>query len=272
MTTFRRKLGFFLAEDRRIQFMKALLRSFGWIVGVSVVSISMLAQTTSANRYDASIQAKVVQQLSSKKEFHDVRATVEDGIVTLSGNVNLYQQKLDAAKKIRKTENVQGVRNLIAVNGKSVPDTELTAQLDRKLYYDRLGYDIAFNFVTASVDNGVVTLNGETRTEVDRDSALALVNDTAGVKDVVNNMKVAPVSGFDDEIRIRALRAIYHDPALGQYAIDPARPIRIVVDRGTLSLYGVVNSPMDKTIAGIRASQVFGAFTVKNNLEVAKKS
>ena len=98
------------------------------------------------------------------------------------------------------------------------------------------------------------------------------MSDTAGVKDVVNNMKVAPVSGFDDEIRIRALRAIYHDPALGQYAIDRARPIRIVVDRGNLSLYGVVNSPMDKTIAGIRANQVFGAFTVKNNLEVAKKS
>ena len=51
---------------------------------------------------------------------------------------------------------------------------------------------------------------------------LALVNDTAGVKDVVNDIKVAPVSGFDDEIRICALRAIYHDPALGQYAIDPA--------------------------------------------------
>jgi len=88
----------------------------------------------------------------------------------------------------------------------------------------------------------------------------------------VNDIKVAPVSGFDDEIRIRALRAIYRDPALGQYAIDPARPIRIVVDRGNLSLYGVVNTTMDKTIAGIRANQVFGAFTVKNNLEVAKKS
>jgi hyperosmotically inducible periplasmic protein len=272
MTTFRRKLGFFLAEDRRVQFMKALLRSFGWFVGLSVLSVSMLAQTTGANRYDASIQAKVAQQLASKKEFRDVTAIVEDGIVTLNGNVDLYQQKLDAAKKIRKTENVQGVRNLIAVNGKNVPDASLTAQLDRKLYYDRLGYDIAFNFVTASVENGVVTLNGEMRTEVDRDSALALVNDTAGVKEVVNNVRVAPVSGFDDEIRIRALRAIYHDPALGQYAIDPARPIRIVVDRGTLSLYGVVNSPMDKTIAGIRASQVFGAFSVKNNLEVAGKS
>ena len=272
MTTFRRKLGFFLAEDRRVQFMKAFLRGFGWFVGLAVLSVSVVAQTTSASRYDGTIQAKVAQQLASKKEFHDVKATVDDGIVTLSGSVDLYQQKLDAAKKIRRTENVQGVRNLIAVNGKSVPDAELTAQLDRKLYYDRLGYDIAFNFVTASVENGVVTLNGETRTEVDRNSALALVNDTPGVRDVVNNMKVAPVSGFDDEIRIRALRAIYHDPALGQYAIDPARPIRIVVDRGTLSLYGVVNSTMDKQIAGIRASQVFGAFSVKNNLEVAGKS
>ena len=139
-------------------------------------------------------------------------------------------------------------------------------------YVDRMGYDIEFNFVTASLENGVVSLNGETRTEVDRDSALALVDTTPGVKDVVNNAKVAPVSFFDDDIRIRALRAIYRDPVLSRYAIDPARPIRIVVDRGKLSLYGVVGSAMDKQIAGMRANQVFGAFTVQNNLEVAKKS
>ena len=252
--------------------MKAFLRSFGWFVGVSVLSASMLAQTTSASRYDATIQAKVSQQLAAKSEFHNVQATVEDGIVTLSGNVDLYQQKLDATKKIRKTQNLQGVRNLIAVNGKNVPDAELAAQLDRKLYYDRMGYDIAFNFVTASVEHGVVTLNGETRTEVDRDSALALVDTTPGVKDVVNDARVAPVSFFDDDIRIRALRAIYRDPVLSRYAIDPGKPIRIVVDRGTLSLYGVVSNSADKEIAGIRAGQVFGAFHVQNNLEVAGKS
>ncbi|HLN32156.1 MAG TPA: BON domain-containing protein, partial [Gemmataceae bacterium] len=74
------------------------------------------------------------------------------------------------------------------------------------------------------------------------------------------------------DIRIRALPAIYRDPVLSRYAIDPAKPIRIVVDRGTLSLYGVVGSTMDKQIAGIRANQIFGAFTVHNNLEVANKS
>jgi len=271
MKTFCRNLGLFLMGDRRVHFMKAFLRSFGWFVGVSVLSVSMFAQS-SASRYDAAIQARVSQQLASKSEFRDVQAGVEDGIVTLSGNVDLYQQKLDAARKIRKTQNLQGVRNLIVVNGKSVPDAELAAQLDRKLYYDRMGYDIAFNFVTASVQDGVVTLNGETRTEVDRDSALALVDTTPGVKDVVDNAKVAPVSFFDDDIRIRALRTIYRDPVLSRYAIDPARPIRIVVDSGRLSLYGTVATAMDKQVAGIRANQVFGAFTVQNNLEVAKKS
>jgi len=34
----------------------------------------------------------------------------------------------------------------------------------------------------------------------------------------------------------------------------------------------VVGSTMDKQIAGIRANQIFGAFTVHNNLEVANKS
>jgi hyperosmotically inducible protein len=252
--------------------MKAFLRSFGWFVGVSVLSVGLAAQTSSANRYDATIQEKVSHRLATKDEFHNVRAAVEDGIVTLSGRVDLYQQKLDAAKRVRKTENVQGVRNLIAVEGKNVPDAELTAQLDRKLYYDRIGYDNAFSFVTASVANGVVTLNGEARTEVDRDSALALVDNASGVKDVVDDIKVAPVSNFDDDIRIRTMRAIYRDPVLSRYAIDPARPIRIVVSNGRLSLYGTVDSTMDKQIAGIRANQVFGAFSVQNNLEVAKTS
>jgi hyperosmotically inducible protein len=271
MKTFRRNLGLLLMGDRRVHFMKAFLRSFGWFVGLSALCVNMFAQS-SASRYDAAIQAKVSQQLATKSEFRGVQAAVEDGIVTLSGNVDLYQQKLDAARKIRKTQNLQGVRNLIVVNGKSVPDAELAAQLDRKLYYDRMGYDIAFNFVTASVQNGVVTLNGETRTEVDRDSALALVGTTPGVRDVLDNAKVAPVSFFDDNIRIRALRTIYRDPVLSRYAIDPARPIRIVVDHGKLSLYGTVATAMEKQVAGIRANQVFGAFTVQNNLEVAKKS
>lgn len=252
--------------------MKQVLQVVGGLLLAGVLSAGLAAQTASASRNDAVIQSKVAQQFTGKKEFQRVSATVEDGIVTLTGGVDLYQQKLDAAKKVRKIANVQGVRNLIVVNGNRVPDAELAARLDRKLYYDRLGEDNLFNFVTASVENGVATLSGETRDQFDRDSALALANTMPGVSDVIDNIKVAPASNFDDQIRIRTMRAIYRDPVLSRYAIDPARPIRIVVDHGQLSLYGTVGSLADKQIAGIRAGGASGAFSVQNNLQVAKKS
>jgi hyperosmotically inducible periplasmic protein len=252
--------------------MKNVLRVAGLFLTMIAFSAGLNAETTGAARYDASIQSKVTQKLASKKEFRSVNSSVEDGIVTLTGNVDLYQQKLDATKNIRKLANVQGVRNLIEVSGKDISDAELTAQLDRKLYYDRIGYDNVFNFLTASVQDGVVTVNGEARTGFDRDSALSLVDNTPGVKDVVSDISVAPVSMFDDQIRIKAARAIYRDPVLSRYAIDPAYPIRIVVENGKLSLYGTVATQMEKNVAGIRANQVFGAFSVQNNLQVVKNS
>jgi osmotically-inducible protein OsmY len=250
--------------------MKSILRTVTPFLSVAILSIGLAAQTASA-RYDSDIQTQVTRQLAKKPEFRNLQPTTEDGIVTLSGSVNLYQQKLDAAKKVRKLDKVQGVRNLVAV-GSTVPDAELTAKLARQLYYDRIGYDNLFNFVDVSVNSGVATLSGETRTDVGRDSAVSLVNRTPGVKDVVDNIKVSPVSSFDDRIRLSAVRAIYHDPILGRYASDPARPIRIVVDNGKLTLYGTVENAMDKQVAGIRAGQVFGAFKVQNNLEVVKGS
>jgi hyperosmotically inducible protein len=250
--------------------MKFNLRALTSFLAVGVLSAGLAAQTTSA-RYDSDIESRVTQQLAKKQDFRHLQATTEDGIVTLSGNVDLYQQKLDAARKVRKLDKVQGVRNLVAVSS-SAPDAELEAKLERKLHYDRIGYDNLFNFVDVSVKDSVATLNGETYNDVGRDSALALANSMPGVKEVVDNIKVSPVSGFDDRIRISALRAIYRDPVLGRYASDPAKPIRIVVDNGKLSLYGTVATAMDKQVAGIRANQVFGVFSVQNNLEVVKGS
>jgi hyperosmotically inducible protein len=250
--------------------MNNIFKAMTSFLAVGVLSVGLAAQTASA-RYDSDIQTRVTQQLAKKKDFHNLQATTEDGIVTLSGNVDLYQQKLDAAKKVRKLDKVQGVRNLIAVSS-SVPDAEVQAKLERKLHYDRIGYDNQFNFVDASVKSGAVTLTGATRNEMGRDSAVWIANNMPGVNDVVDNIKVLPVSGFDDRIRFGAMRAIYRDPVLSRYASDPAKPIRIVVDNGNLSLYGTVATTMDKQVAGIRASQVFGVFSVQNNLEVVKGS
>jgi osmotically-inducible protein OsmY len=247
-------------------------KTLNLVLAVGLLAGSLSAQDLSASRHDSDIQVKVSHELAKKRQFQEVKVSVDEGIVTLSGTVGIYQQKLDAAKKARKTHDVEGVRNLIEVSGKTVSDGELAAQLDKGLYYDRLGYDNEFNYMTAAVKDGVVTLTGETRTPVDHDSALALVANTPGVRDVIDQAKVAPLSNFDDRIRLSAWRAIYRDPVLSRYAIDPASPIRIVVVNGKLTLYGTVMNAMDKQIAGIRASSVFGAFSVQNDLQVAKKS
>jgi osmotically-inducible protein OsmY len=198
-----------------------------------------------------------------------VSSSVEDGIVTLSGTVNLFQDKLDAAKKVKKLANVSGVRNHIEVAGETLTDSELQKKLAKKLAYDRVGYrDNAFNYLAIGVKNGVVTLTGETVNDVARDSALAIVQRMPGVKEVSSEVKVLPVSIFDDELRIRTARAIYRDSVLGRYATDPVDPIRIVVDNGHVTLYGTVQSEMDKNIAGLRANGVFGAFSVENKLAV----
>ena len=253
--------------------MSKIKSVFSSFLFVGLLSVSLFAQGSGAARYDATIQTSVAQKLADKQKFHNVKSAVEDGIVTLTGTVDLYQDKLDAAKAAKKQKNVEGVRNLIEVARPAVSDGQLQEQLSRKLYYDRVGwYDSAFNYFTLSVKDGVATIGGQTYNDVGRDSALAIAYRMPGVKDVINEIKVSPVSIFDDNLRRRTVRAIYGDSALSRYAIDPARPIRIIIDGGHVSLYGTVISPMDKQIAGIRVGQVPGVFSVENNLVVENGS
>jgi hyperosmotically inducible periplasmic protein len=250
--------------------VKTFLRIASSFLAVGVLSATLVAQPSSAARNDNQIQTTVTQKLAAKSQFRDVTASVEDGIITLNGTVDLYQRKLDAGKLARKTANTQGVRNLITVAGPNASDEQLEQKLAQKLRYVRVGYDNAFDYFALGVKDGVVTLEGEDRTGVGRDEALADVANMPGVKDVVDNIALEPVSIFDDGLRARAARAIYRDPVLSKYSADPALPIRIIVANGHVTLYGSVDSKMDKEVAGIRANQLAGAFSVENKLEVVR--
>ncbi|MGC2329479.1 MAG: BON domain-containing protein [Candidatus Sulfotelmatobacter sp.] len=256
------------------------LNAVGSLLAAGLLSATLFAQTTAqtttapsaAARYDNQIQTAVAQKLAAKSQFRDVTSNVADGIVTLNGTVDLYQRKLDAAKLARKTASVQGVRDLITVAGPSVPDDQLNKKLSTKLRYVRSGYDSTFDYFALAVKDGVVVIEGQDRTGIGRDEALADAANLPGVKDVVDNISIAPVSRFDDGLRIRAERTLYRDSVLSKYAMDPARPIRIIVDNGHVTLYGSVETKMDKEIAGIRANQLPGAFSVENKLVVEENS
>ena len=197
---------------------------------------------------------------------------MKDGVVDLTGAVKVFADKEDADKRIHRIKDVAAVRNDIEVGTgeTTISDQQLQNNLVKKITYDRVGYGTtAFNAISVNVQNGVVTLGGTAYGPVDASSAVADASYMPGVKDVIDEISVDPVSPMDDRIRMAVYRAVYGFPMLNRYAIDPAQPIRISVQNGNVTLFGVVATQGDKNAAGIRANGVAGVFSVKNDLQVA---
>lgn len=127
-----------------------------------------------------------------------------------------------------------------------------------------------FDSVHAQVNDGVVTLIGKVTMPYKENDIVRRVSKVDGVKRVNNRIDVLPVSQFDDELRLRIARAIYSNPNFRPYASMVNPPIHIIVERGRVTLDGVVNSNVDRMLARSIASS-FLAFEVKNELKTEKE-
>jgi hyperosmotically inducible protein len=125
-----------------------------------------------------------------------------------------------------------------------------------------------FDNLSYKVDGSTVTLLGQVRNPVIKDEAQAAVKHIEGVEQVNNQIEVLPVSFNDDRIRRQVARAIFNEPRLFEYAVQPVPPIHIIVKNGNVDLEGVVSNQGDRNVAGIRANGVPGVFSVQNDLEV----
>jgi len=128
-----------------------------------------------------------------------------------------------------------------------------------------------FDSVHAQVNDGVVTLIGKVTMPYKENDLVRRVSKVDGVKRVNNRIDVLPVSQFDDELRLRIARAIYGNPNFRPYASMVNPPIHIIVERGRVTLDGVVNSNVDRMLARSIASS-FLAFEVKNELKTEKEA
>lgn len=130
--------------------------------------------------------------------------------------------------------------------------------------------------INIKVHEGNVELLGQVSQPYKKADLTRLAQQVPGVASVNNELQVLPLSNFDDQLRIRVARAIFRDPVLSRYGMQPVPPIHIIVDNGHVTLEGVVNSEMEKNVAGIRAGSAGLSFgQVINNLRVenpAKKS
>ena len=176
------------------------------------------------------------------------------------------------------------VRTLVLSVGMMVSGLSLSVQnavasergmerLDKQVKHElnMLPYVNAFDYLTFTVDaNNNVTLNGEVTNPVVKSDAGNVIKRIEGVEHVNNQIQVLPVSFMDDGLRVRLFRTIYGYPTLQKSALGVNKSIRIIVDRGHVTLMGVVDNEMDRNIAGMRANGVPGIFSVDNQLRVVK--
>ena len=152
-----------------------------------------------------------------------------------------------------------------------VPDNpqskaRLAKEVRKKLVM--LPYYGVFDNLAYSIDGGTVTLLGQVVRPSTRSDAARSVARIQGVTRVVNDIEVLPLSSFDDSIRVRTLRALQRSGGLYRYFLGANPSLHIVVNRGHVTLTGVVDSNLDRQLAYMTARQVPGTFSVTNQLQL----
>jgi hyperosmotically inducible periplasmic protein len=128
-----------------------------------------------------------------------------------------------------------------------------------------------FDNLEYSVEGSTVTLYGQVVRPTTRKDAERRVARLRGVERVVNNIEVLPLSGFDDSIRRQTYRALFGmNSPLFRYGRGVNPSIHIVVNRGHVTLEGVVSTESDANLARMRVLGVPGVFSVTNNLRAER--
>lgn len=125
-----------------------------------------------------------------------------------------------------------------------------------------------FDFISYKVDGSTVTLYGKVRNAINKSEAENRVEDIPGVTKVVNNIEVLPLGSFDESIRRNLYRTLSRSGGLSRY-LWPVNPsVRLVVDRGHVTLEGYVANKGDYNTMNVLANGIFGVFSVTNNLKI----
>src|SRR6266700_7628271 len=155
----------------------------------------------------------------------------------------------------------------------AVPSERGMQRMEKQVRHElnMLPYVNAFDYLayTVNADN-TVTLSGEVTNPVVKSDAGKVVKRIEGIEHVNNQIQVLPVSPMDDGLRVLLFRTIYGYPTLQKYGLGVNKSIRIIVDRGHVTLMGVVDNEMDRNIARMRANGVPGIFSVDNQLKVVR--
>jgi osmotically-inducible protein OsmY len=231
---------------------------------IGTVMVALLAAMP-ALADDAGLQERVEGRLAKSKLLSEGAITVEisGGAVVLDGAVTTLAARQEAEKAARKEAKV--VENRLRV----VPEERTDADVEKDVRSAILKTPFygVYDSVEMGVENGVVTLAGSVYRPNRKDDIESAVARVKGVRDIESRIAVQSVSLFDDQLRRQIYARIYGNFTFAQYSNRANPPIRIVVDRGRVTLTGWVQNNVDRALVENVARGTL-AFDVVNHLHV----
>ena len=164
---------------------RAALRVSGVIGVVDELSVSLPSEIA---RKDVDIGQSAVQSLNWDIEVPDtVKVRVDNGWLTLEGEVRWHHEKSAAERAVRNLKGVRGVTNLVTITPFSVSPSDVSNRIRDAL---RRAADQDADRVTVSVVEGNVMLTGKVRSVAEREDAERAAWSAPGVRNVEDRILI----------------------------------------------------------------------------------
>lgn len=213
---------------------------------------------------DKELRQNVIDELEFEPSIDsaDIGVAAENGVVTLSGHVTSYMQKISAERAAWRVKGVKAIAQEIEVRlpwDKKVHDDEIAKRAIDILAWNTLVPD---DSIKVLVREGFVTLSGQVDWNYQRDVAAREVQKLSGVRGLVNNITLVP-SVQKVDIRQRVL------DALKRHAEVEANRINVDVDSGGgVKLSGVVDDWEERQAVERAVWSAPGVRSVVDNIRI----
>jgi len=213
---------------------------------------------------DSTLRQDILDELDFEPSVDpaDIGVAVDSGIVTLTGHVPTYSQKLTVEDVVHRVKGVKGIAQEIEVRPfgtNRTADDEIAKRAVNSISWNT---SIPDNTVQVTVQKGWLTLTGKVDWQYQKVAAADAVRDLAGVVGVANQIQIKQmVSAGDVKKRI--------EDALKRSAETEARAIKVnILDGGKVRLEGRVHAWSERRAAERAAWSTAGVHDVDDRISV----